>query len=340
MSDPAITDIIVQRYDNICIERNGKIQQTEAEFVSEASLVSAINRIVQAVGRQVNTATPRVDARLGDGSRVNATIPPISPDGATLTIRKFPEKTYTGEDYLEFGSLSEDMLAFIRSSVRGRCNIIVSGGTGSGKTTLLNMASSAIPDDELIVTIEDSCELRLAQKNVRRLESRHGTDEARDVTIQELVKNALRMRPDRIIVGEIRDGTVVDMLSAMSTGHDGSMSTVHANSPQNLVDSRLPILYSQYKDGSFTPEGQNMQIAEALNLIIQIERLKDGNRKITRITHVDGIDEHGKVRLADVFFYDKEKEKFRATGYAPQSIIKRLKDGGVDADMGMFDPNA
>jgi Flp pilus assembly CpaF family ATPase len=337
MLDPAITDIIVQRYDNVCVEKGGKIERTEAEFVSEASLVSAINRIVQAVGRQVNTASPRVDARLKDGSRVNATIPPISPDGATLTIRKFPEKTYSGEDYLNFGSLDERMLEFLGAAVKGRCNLIVSGGTGSGKTTLLNMLSAFIPEDELIVTIEDSCELRLAQKNVRRLESRHGTDETRDVTIQELVKNSLRMRPDRIIVGEIRDGTVVDMFSAMSTGHDGSMSTVHANSPENLVNARLPILYSQYRDGSFTPEGQRAQIAEALNLIVQIERLKDGTRKLTRVTHVDGLDERGRVRLSDVFRYNRAEGRFEACGYVPKSITERLSDNGTEIDTGLFD---
>jgi Flp pilus assembly CpaF family ATPase len=277
-----------------------------------------------------------VDARLPDGSRINATIPPVTPDGATLTIRKFPEKTYSGEDYLNFESLSEAMLEFLKTVVKGRCNIIVSGGTGSGKTTLLNMVSAYIPEEELIVTIEDSCELKLSQKNVRRMEVRSGGN-AGDVSMQSLVKNALRMRPDRIIVGEIRDGTVVDMMSAMSTGHDGSMSTVHANNPTNLVNSRLPTLYSQYKEGSFTSEGQVIQITEALNLIVHTARLKGGSRKITYITHVNGIDkESGLVKLENVFRYDGVNDVFKATGYTPINIMERLEEQGITLDPDLF----
>ena len=243
--DQDITEIIVQRYNHISIEKHGRVESTDAEFGSEEHLLTVINRIIQPVGRQVNLHSPLVDARLADGSRVNATIPPLSPDGATLAIRRFPERAYDGQGYLSFKSLNEKMLYFLMCAVEGKSNIIVSGGTGSGKTTLLNMLSLGIPEDELIVTIEDSCELRLSQPNVRRLEARVSSSENSviSVTVRDLVKNALRMRPDRIIVGEIRDGTIVDMISAMSTGHEGSLSTVHANSPANLISARMPILY-------------------------------------------------------------------------------------------------
>lgn len=215
--DQDITEIIVQRYNHISIEKHGRVESTDAEFGSEEHLLTVINRIIQPVGRQVNLHSPLVDARLADGSRVNATIPPLSPDGATLTIRRFPERAYDGQGYLSFKSLNEKMLYFLMCAVEGKSNIIVSGGTGSGKTTLLNMLSLGIPEDELIVTIEDSCELRLSQPNVRRLEARVSSSENSviSVTVRDLVKNALRMRPDRIIVGEIRDGTIVDMISAI-----------------------------------------------------------------------------------------------------------------------------
>ena len=334
MSD--ISEIIVQRYNHITIERNGRVEDTDVEFVSEEHLVNVINRIIQPVGRQINLHMPMVDARLPDGSRVNAVIPPISPDGALLTIRRFPEKTYTGEDYLSYQSLNEEMLYFLSKSVEGRASILVSGGTGSGKTTLLNMLSSYIPPQELIITIEDSCELRLNQPNVRRLEARMASAENEMLSVgpRALVKNAMRMRPDRIIVGEIRDGTVVDMVSAMSTGHEGSLSSVHANSPANLINSRLPILYSMYGDASFTPEAQAIQVSEALDLIIHVSRLSDGARKITHITHVAGLD-HGKILLKDIFNYDEHG--FHPTGYVPRTLLEKLKKRDVHIDMNIFE---
>lgn len=334
MSD--ISEIIVQRYNHITIERNGRVEDTDVEFVSEEHLVNVINRIIQPVGRQINLHMPMVDARLPDGSRVNAVIPPISPDGALLTIRRFPEKTYTGEDYLSYQSLNEEMLYFLSKSVEGRASILVSGGTGSGKTTLLNMLSSYIPPQELIITIEDSCELRLNQPNVRRLEARMASAENEMLSVgpRALVKNAMRMRPDRIIVGEIRDGTVVDMVSAMSTGHEGSLSSVHANSPANLINSRLPILYSMYGDASFTPEAQAIQVSEALDLIIHVSRLSDGARKITHITHVAGLD-HGKILLKDIFIYDEHG--FHPTGYVPRTLLEKLKKRDVHIDMNIFE---
>lgn len=341
MEDPEITEVVVQRWDNIVIERKGKIEKVNASFMSEEHLRNIINRIVQPVGRSINIQSPLVDARLSDGSRVNATIPPITPDGATLTIRKFSKNALTGSDYIRLGALTPQMLAFLAKCVEGRCAMVVIGGTGTGKTTALNMLSSYIPKDELIVTVEDSCELQLHQPNVRRMESRGSSkvgqgEDIGAVTIQDLVRNALRMRPDRLIVGEIRDHTIVDMMSAMSTGHDGSMSTIHANSPQNLVMSRLPILYGMSSQMSFTETAQAIQISEALQLIVCLEHLKNGKRVFSSITEVGGIDDRDRVILKDIFVYDKQKEKHIATGYIPEAILQRLKDRGVTLPDGIF----
>lgn len=340
INNPNVTEIIVQRYDNICVEVGGRVYKVAAQFTDEDTLRNIINRIVQPVGRQINLHTPIVDARLADGSRVHATIPPISPDGATLTIRKFTDNVLTGEDYVKNGSISQEMLEFLSTCVRGKESILVSGGTGSGKTTLLNMLSNYIPDEELIITIEDDCELKLHQQNVRRLEARHiKTDEMEAVTIRSLVKASLRMRPDRIIVGEIRDGSVVDMITAMGTGHDGSMSTVHSNSPQNLVNSRLPVLYSMYEDAQFSERSQMLQISEAVHLIVQISRMPDYTRKITHITAVEGIDSaFNRIKLTDIFRYTQEKG-FYATGNVPKGTINRLKSRGIEMNMSLFKKN-
>ena len=335
LHDPSVTEIIVQRYNCISVERNGLVEETDAEFVSEEHLMTVINRIIQPVGRQINLHSPLVDARLKDGSRVNATIPPISPDGATLTIRRFSEKAYTGEDYLSFGSLDEKMLYFLMRTVQGKASMIVSGGTGSGKTTLLNMLLLGIPENELVVTIEDSCELKHNRKNIRRLEARLATGElgVLSVPVRALVKNALRMRPDRIIVGEIRDETIVDMVSAMSTGHEGSLSTVHANSPQNLIKARMPILNSMYGDSAFTPEAQAIQLSEALDLIVHVSRMVDGSRKVTHITHIAGL-EQNQLNLQDIFIY--RNGKFQATGYVPKKLLEKLKSHKVTVDESIF----
>lgn len=335
LHDPSVTEIIVQRYNRISVERNGLVETTDAEFTSEAHLMTVINRIIQPVGRQINLHTPLVDARLKDGSRVNATIPPVSPDGATLTIRRFPDKVYMGEDYLSFHSLDEKMLYFLMRAVEGKASIIVSGGTGSGKTTLLNMLLLGIPEHELVVTIEDSCELKHNRMNIRRLEARHAVGDASvlSVSVRSLVKNALRMRPDRIIVGEIRDETIVDMVSAMSTGHEGSLSTVHANSPMNLVKARMPILYSMYRDSAFTPEAQAIQLSEALDLIVHVSRMVDGSRKVTHITHVAGLEQR-QLKLQDVFVY--RDGQFQATGYIPKKLMEKLKGNKVSVDEAIF----
>lgn len=337
MEDPEVTEIIVQRYDNICVERNGIMYQVNASFTDEAQLQMIINRIVQPVGRQINLSTPIVDARLSNGSRVNATVPPVTPDGATLSIRKFSDKAMTGEDYLSLGSLDKDMLEFLSKCVSAKINIIVSGGTSTGKTTLLNMLSSYIPENELIVTIEDSCELQLRQRNVRRMEARQSSAEGMlPITTQTLVKNALRMRPDRIIVGEIRDGTIVDMMSAMSTGHEGSMSTVHANNPGNLMNSRMPILYGMNEQVKFSIDTQYMQIVEAIQLVVHISRLRNGQRKITHITEVSGLTDKNRVKLNDIFKYNEGKEAFEATGYIPTSVIDKMKAKGITLDEQIF----
>lgn len=359
LEDPDITEIMVSRWDKIYIEKGGRlVLEPECKFNNDEHLRGVIEKIVQPIGRRIDESEPLVDARLPDGSRVNATVPPISPDGCTLTIRKFSDDKLTGEDYLNFGSLDENMLKFLELVVKSRCNIIVSGGTGSGKTTLLNMLSNFVPPWESIVTVEDSCELQLYQDNVRRLESRPASAEGKgEVSIRRLVVNTLRMRPDRIIVGEIRDGTVVDMFRAMSSGHDGSLTTIHANSPKNLVEATLPILFGM-SDMEFTEEAQKTQITSAVDLIVQISRLRDGSRKITNITHVVGLGKDGasklklkncdddKIYLQDIYRFKevgideqtgKIVGKYIATGYAPKEILSKIKSSGIDVPMEIFE---
>ena len=342
MDDPEVTEIVVQRWNNIVIERKGRIEKVNAAFMSEDHLRNIIGRIVQPVGRAINIQTPMVDARLVDGSRVNATIPPVSPDGATLTIRKFSKDALSGDDYIRLGTLTPDMLTFLSKCVEGKISLICSGGTNTGKTTLLNMLSSYIPDDELIITVEDSCELNLHQPNVRRMETRtsgasNQGESVNSVTIQDLVRNALRMRPDRLIVGEIRDHTIVDMMSAMSTGHEGSMSTVHANSPYNLVTSRMPILYGMNTKMTFSEVAQAIQITEALQLIVQLEHLKSGKRVISNITEVVGLDDRDRIILKDIFVYNVEKQCHEATGYIPEKILEKIRSKGVILTNDLFE---
>lgn len=339
MNDPKVTEIIVQRWDHINVESEGKMHKVSASFTDEQHLQTVIQRIVQPIGRQINISMPIVDARLQDGSRVCAVIPPAAPDGATLDIRRFFDKALTGEDYLNYGSMTAEMLEFLQKAVQGRASIIVSGGTGTGKTTLLNMLSASIPEDEMIITIEDSCELKLESPNVRRLETRANPNAANggmmNVDIRALVKTSLRMRPDRIIVGEIRDGTITDMVSAMSTGHEGSMCTVHANSALNLVRVRLPMLYSM-SDTAFSEESQNIQIAEAIDLIVQIKRYGK-LRAIQSITAIEGI-EYGKVKVQHIFLYNDRENTFYATGYIPHRIIDKMMERGIYIDEEMFKP--
>ena len=333
MDDPDVSEIVVQRYDNIVIEKNGRIIKTDIKFDDEEHLVKIIQRIVQKCGRQINITTPMVDARLSDGSRVNAVIPPVSPDGATLTIRRFNNAVLTGEDYLQKGSLNLNMLMFLKACVEAGISVFVSGGTGTGKTTFLNLLSMFIPSRELIITIEDTCELKLHQPNVRRREVRLSkTSEMMDVDQKALVKNALRERPDRIILGETRDGSVVDLISAMITGHEGSMSTIHANSPRNMVDVRIPILYRMNKDANFDDKAVAMQIAEAVQLIVQLGRFSDGSRRVTNISYIEGVDGE-KVIVKDIFVYNREKKDFEFCGNYPKKILDIIRNKEIDFDM-------
>ena len=339
LDNPEITEIVVQRYDNIVVEKNGKIFSTKTVFSDEQALQNVINRILQPVGRAVNLSTPKVDARLEDGSRICATIPPISPKGATLTIRKFNNSMMVDSKYLELGSLSEPMLEFLKKCVQGKTSIFVSGGTGTGKTTFLNMLSAYIPENELLITIEDTLELQLKQKNVRSMETREITSSTMEsIDMAALVKSSLRMRPDRIIVGETRDGAVVSLLSAMSTGHEGSMSTGHANSPDNLVRVRIPTMMEMDKGSSFYERAKSLMIAEALQLIVQLRRLPDGKRIVSNICSVEGVDKFGNIILKDIFIYDYSDKKFKYTGFFPKKIAEHLESNGVALTKNILDP--
>lgn len=302
LDDPEVTEVMVNRHDSIYVEKYGRLLKTDARFSSDEALRRVIERIVSRVGRRIDESSPLVDARLADGSRVNAIIPPLAVNGPSLTIRKFAREALTVDKLVEFGSLSPEMAELLRACVLARMNIIVSGGTGTGKTTLLNVLSSFIPETDRIVTIEDAVELQLQQEHVVRLESRPANIEGRgEVSIRELVRNSLRMRPDRIVVGEVRGGESLDMLQAMNTGHDGSISTVHANSPRDAV-ARLETLVLMA--GMDLPlRAIREQVASAVNLIVHITRLRDGSRRVTHITEVQGM-EGDIVTLQDAFVFD------------------------------------
>ncbi|MFF1251030.1 CpaF family protein [Pseudarthrobacter sp. NPDC058329] len=302
LDDPSVTEIMVNRADQIYVERNGHLFLTDTRFVTDEALRRVIERIVTRIGRRIDESSPLVDARLPDGSRVNAIIPPLAVNGASLTIRKFGREALTVQKLLELGSLSPEMAELLQACVLARMNIIVSGGTGTGKTTMLNVLSSFIPSTDRIVTIEDAVELQLQQEHVVRLESRPANIEGKgEVSIRDLVRNSLRMRPDRIVVGEVRGGESLDMLQAMNTGHDGSISTVHANSPRDAV-ARLETLVLMA--GMDLPlRAVREQIASAVNLIVHISRLRDGSRRVTHITEVQGM-EGDIVTLQDAFVFD------------------------------------
>jgi Flp pilus assembly CpaF family ATPase len=302
LDDPSVTEIMVNRADQIYVERKGQLFLTDTKFTNEDALRRVIERIVTRIGRRIDESSPLVDARLPDGSRVNAIIPPLAVNGASLTIRKFSREALTVEKLIGFGSLSPEMAELLRACVLAKMNIIVSGGTGTGKTTMLNVLSSFIPASDRIVTIEDAVELQLQQDHVVRLESRPANIEGKgEVSIRDLVRNSLRMRPDRIVVGEVRGGESLDMLQAMNTGHDGSISTVHANSPRDAV-ARLETLVLMA--GMDLPlRAIREQIASAVNLIVHISRLRDGSRRVTHVTEVQGM-EGDIVTLQDAFVFD------------------------------------
>ena len=305
--DSSVSEIMVNGSKNIFIERNGKLTKTNKRFQSEEHLRRTIEKIVSMVGRRIDESSPMVDARLHDGTRVNAVVPPISLDGSTLTLRKFSAEPLTIKDLIAFGTLTVEAKEILMKAVSDRLNIVVSGGTGSGKTTLLNVLSSFIEPSSRIVTIEDAAELRLMQPHVIRLESRPSNAEGKgSVNIRDLVRNSLRMRPDRIIVGEVRDAAALDMLQAMNTGHDGSLTTVHANTPKDAL-TRIETMVLMAGMDLPVPVIRE-QVASAIDLIIQQNRLRDGSRKITQITEVAGIDS-GVVQLQDLFVFETADEK-------------------------------
>ncbi|HET7326340.1 MAG TPA: CpaF family protein [Nocardioidaceae bacterium] len=342
LRDPDVTEVMVNNAHDIWIERGGKLARVDAAFGNEAHLRRTIDKIVARVGRRVDESSPMVDARLPDGSRVNAVVPPLALDGSVLTIRKFAAEPFMSADLISFGTFTPAVAALLEQCVRGRLNILVSGGTGAGKTTTLNVLSSWIPSDERIVTIEDAAELRLHQDHLVRLESRPANIEGKGaVNIRDLVRNSLRMRPDRIVVGEIRDAAALDMLQAMNTGHDGSISTAHANTPRDAL-SRVETMVMMA--GMDLPiRAIREQMSSAIDLVIQQTRLKDGTRRITYVTEVVGM-EGDIITLQDLFVYDysagydesgRSIGCLRPTGLRPRFLTK-LADHGVTVDPLIF----
>lgn len=342
LDDDSITEVMVNGLDPIYVERDGHVVVTDARFTSDAHLRQVIDRIVAGVGRRVDESSPMVDARLPDGSRVNAIIPPLAVDGPALTVRKFSRRALTTQDLIKFQTLTNETSDLLDACVRGRLNMLVTGGTGSGKTTLLNVLSSFIPDDQRIVTIEDAVELRLNQQHVIRLEARPPNIEGRgEVMIRDLVRNSLRMRPDRIIVGEVRSGEALDMLQAMNTGHNGSISTVHANQPRDAL-SRLETMVLMA--GFDLPiRAIREQIASAVDVIVHIARLRDGSRRVTHVVEVENM-EGDVITLTDLFTFDHGAGMapdgrllgvLRPTGYRPK-FGDRLADAGITLPASMF----
>jgi pilus assembly protein CpaF len=324
LENPLVSEVMVNNYNEVYYEKNGKVFRSNVHFIDNQHVMRVIERIVSPIGRRVDESSPMVDARLPDGSRVNAIIPPLALKGPSLTIRKFSENPFTINDLTSFNTLDEKMAEFLEICVKSKLNIFISGGTGSGKTSTLNVLSSFIPNDERIVTIEDAAELKLVQEHIVALESRPPNIEGKgQITIRDLVRNALRMRPDRIVVGEVRGAEALDMLQAMNTGHDGSLSTGHANSPRDIL-SRLEtmVLMAGYE---LPVKAIREQIANAINLIVHQSRLKDGARKITHITEVLGL-EGETIVLQDLFVFKKERAledgringKFMSTGIRPK----------------------
>jgi pilus assembly protein CpaF len=331
LDDDSVTEVMVNGHDRVYVERAGKIERTGARFVDDAHVMRIIDKIVSQIGRRIDESSPMVDARLPDGSRVNAIVPPLALTGPTLTIRKFSRDPYTINDLISFGTLSARAAQFLNACVKGKLNVLISGGTGTGKTTTLNAISASIPPDERIVTIEDAAELQLQQEHVITLESRPANIEGQgEIKIRELVRNALRMRPDRIIVGEVRGAETLDMLQAMNTGHEGSLTTIHANTPRDAL-SRLETLVMTA--GVELPHRAiREQIASAFDLMVQIQRLVDGTRRVTHISEVLGM-ESDVITLQDIFLASPPTEDgatqtrklltpLRATGLKPHFLDK------------------
>jgi pilus assembly protein CpaF len=342
LRDPDVSEIMVNGHDQIYVERDGLLYPVEAAFADESHLRRTIDKIVARVGRRVDESSPMVDARLPDGSRINAVVPPVALDGSLLTIRKFAAEPLTVGHLIRYGTMTPQVADLLRACVEGRLNIVIGGGTGSGKTTTLNVLSAFVPEDERIVTIEDAAELQLRQEHVLRLESRPANLEKRgEITVRDLVRNALRMRPDRIIIGEVRDEATLDMLQAMNTGHDGSITTIHSNSPRDSL-SRMETMVMM---GSveLTQRAIRDQMASAIDLIVHQARLKDGTRRITHLTEVHGM-EGEVVMLQDLFLFDyhagtdehgRHQGTLRSTGLRPL-FLNRLSDRGIRVSPGIF----
>ena len=342
LRDPGINDILVNTYKSVYVERGGKLERLPTTFQDDKHLLRVIDRIVSGVGRRVDDSSPMVDARLPDGSRVNAIIPPLAVDGPLLSIRRFPAERLRAEDLVKLRSMTGPMLEFLEHSVRAKLNVLISGGTGAGKTTLLNVLSGFISENERIVTIEDAAELQLHQEHVARLETRPPNVEGKGAIRQrQLLVNALRMRPDRIVVGETRGEEALDMLQAMNTGHDGSLTTVHANTPRDAL-SRIETMIAM--GATNLPErAMRQQIAAAIQLVIQQSRLSDGSRKVTAISEITGM-EGDVITMQDIFTFEKVGVspegkvigRFRATGVRPKAS-ERLKAAGIHLPTNMFE---
>ncbi len=339
-----VSDILVNGPDSVYVERNGRLEPSEIRFRDEAHLMMIIDRIVTRVGRRIDEASPMVDARLADGSRVNAIIPPLALDGAMLSIRRFAVDNMTVADYVRMGSMTENIARVLEGIVRGRLNVLISGGTGTGKTTLLNLLSSFIPVTERILTIEDSAELRLQQPHVGRLETRPSNIEGRgEITQRDLVRNALRMRPDRIIVGEVRGSEALDMLQAMNTGHDGSLTTVHANSARDAL-SRIENMVAM-AGVDLPTRTVRSQIASAIDVVMQLERMEDGKRRLVSVQEIQGM-EGDIITMAEIFRFERHGiddenhvlGQFLASGVVP-NFHDHLRRRGIELDLALFEPS-
>jgi pilus assembly protein CpaF len=344
LADNTISDILVNGFDTIYIERKGKLELTNAQFTNHAHLLNTIDRIVSAVGRRIDESSPMVDARLADGSRVNAIIPPLAIDGAMLSIRRFGVDLLSMDNLIDLKTVTKEVAQVLQAIIKARLNVVVSGGTGSGKTTMLNILSGYIPESERIVTIEDSAELQLRQPHVVRLETRPPNIESKgEITSRDLVRNSLRMRPERIIIGEVRGGEALDMLQAMNTGHDGSITTIHANAPRDSL-GRIENMVSM-AGVSFPINALRSQIASAIDIVLQISRLEDGTRKLVSIQEINGM-EGDIITMSELFSFQREgmdddgnvKGELRASGIIP-AFHKNLAHRGIDLPIEVFDPN-
>jgi len=342
LSDPTVSDILVNRADQVYVERNGKLELTDTVFRDDRHVLQIIERIVSSIGRRIDESSPMVDARLADGSRVNAIIPPLALDGPGLSIRRFRQDRLGAQDLVAKGALTQGMVDFLQAAVACRSNVIVSGGTGAGKTTLLNVLSSFIADDERVVTIEDAAELKLRQRHVVRLETRPANVEGKgEIRQRQLMINALRMRPDRIVVGEVRGEEALDMLQAMNTGHDGSLTTIHANSPRDAL-YRLDTMVAM-ANLNIPERAVRQQIASAVNIVIQATRLSDGSRRVTAVSEITGM-EGDVITVQDLFLFERtgvwpERKvlgRFKATGIRPKCSDK-LAASGFHLPMEMFE---